>query len=621
MNKDHNYNFLSLSKLNCAIEDFSQEITLLLSTKKQGDLYKKFGQKFLTYIPVDYRSKDKISLFGDFTDEAFEFFKQRKTTERKVEISNIDFQGNSAITILIIIENRPFIIDSLNCLISRLGLQSIFTFHPVLFSKRDASGNLIDIVEHDQEAARESLVFIKALGKFDSATIKTLKEEINKIIDLVDYTYHSWQTLLNKLIGITTDIVHNKDVYEKADLPAEETLDFLNWLQKNNFTFLGMAEFDAASTSITHEDGVKEIWKDNADELKTIIEYSKSEYYANKLALLGKINKVSPVHRNALVDYILVKHLDSKGKYVSGTIIFGLYGTAIYFQSIKSVPILRGKMNYVLDESGFPLNSYNAKKLKNIIESLPRETLIQIDETDLYCMCLHMLSSMRSRKLKLFIQQDWSGSFINVIIFMPRERLTPDVYNSIITYFSEKFESEIITDNITVVAQDFAHLFTTIPIKDKNKLNCSSEEIEEDLVKITTNWSEELLQKLCEEYGEYEGGIRHKEIEPVFSAEYKHKFNASVTIDDFHHLKKASRLDKTVFNLSQKSASEFTLKIYSPGVYLTLSDTLPAIENLGFTAIDEQSFTIKETHDIKQSWIYEFTLSSPAVIARSEATW
>src|SRR5690606_14807162 len=154
-------------------------------------------------------------------------------------------------TILIIIENRPFIIDSLNCLISRLALQSIFTFHPVIFSKRDENDTLTDISDNDDEAARESLVFIKTLGTFNDETIKTLKEEINRIIDLVDYTYHSWQTLLNKLIGITTDIVHNKYVYEDADLPAEESLDFLNWLQKNNFTFLGMAEYDAASTKIT----------------------------------------------------------------------------------------------------------------------------------------------------------------------------------------------------------------------------------------------------------------------------------------------------------------------------------------------------------------------------------
>ena len=620
MNSNQNNNYLSLSTLNCTVEDFTTDILDLVKAKDKGDLYKKFAQKFLTYIPVDYRSKDKISLFGDFTDEAFQFFRKRTNNERKIEISKVKFQNNNAITILIIIENRPFIIDSLNCLTSRLGLQTIFTFHPVVFSKRDKNGNLIDIVTTGDEASRESLVFIKALGNFNEETIEVLKKEINKIIDLVDYTYDSWQILLNKLIGITTDIVHHKDIYEEAELPAEETLDFLNWLQKNNFTFLGMAEFDASSVKITHEDGVKAIWQDNKSELHSIIKFSKSEYYSNKLAMLGKLNKISPVHRNALVDYILIKHLDESGKYVSGTIIFGLYGTAIYYQSIKSVPILRGKMNYVLDESGFPLNSYNAKKLKNIIESLPRDTLIQIDETDLYCMCLHMLSSMRSKKLKLFIQQDWSGSFINVIIFMPRERLTPDVYNTISKYLSEKFGSEIIADNITVLAQDFSHLFATIPIKDKEMLNFSSKDIEDDLVKITTNWSDSLLEKFYEEYGEYEAGLRHKQIESAFPAEYKHKFNTSTTIDDIHNLKKSSDLNKTVFNLSQKSPSEFTLKIYSTSVYLTLSDTLPAIENLGFTAIDEQSFAIKETLDIKQSWIYEFTLATQGEIQVPFAT-
>jgi len=221
---------------------------------------------------------------------------------------------------------------------------------------------------------------------------------------------------------------------------------------------------------------------------------------------------------------------------------------------------------------------------------------------------------MRSKKLKLFIQQDWSCFFFIVIIFMPRARLTPEVYNNISKYLSEKFESEIITDNITVLAQDFSHLFATIPIKDKEKLKFSSEKLEEDLIIITTNWSDSLLGKLCEEYGEYDGGLKHKQIAAAFTAEYKHKFNADTTIEDISNLKKASDSSKIVFNLLQKSSSEFTLKIYSASVYLTLSDTLPAIENLGFIAIDEQCFAIKETTDIKQSWIYEFTLASQTEI-------
>ena len=608
---------LALSRLDCKIDDFSSDILEIVNAESKGELYIKFVKQFLKYIPVDYRSRDKINLFEDFTYEAFEFFVSRSLGKRNIEIHVGEFHKEPSITILISTENRPFIIDSLNSLLTKLSLQTIFIFHPVILTVRDEDGKLQDVVNKGEGGVNESLICIKILGSFDDKALESIKFEINNIIDLVDYTYSSWQTLLNKIISITTDIVHNKIMYEKASLPAEETLDFLNWLQNNNITFLGVLDFDVESKRITSEEGVKDIWGNNLEEISTIIEFSKSDYYKNKLVMLGKINNLSPVHRNALVDYILVKRLDEDGVYRTGTIIFGLYGTAIYFQSIKSIPILCGKMNYVLDESEFPLSGYNAKKIKNIIESLPRDILIQIDEEDLYCMCIHMLSSMHSRKLKLFVQQDWSNSFVNVIIFLPRERLTPEVYNNISCYLSNKFGSEIIADNITVVAQDFSHLFTTIAIDDVSKLDFSQNEMKADLVKITTNWSEGLLHKLCEELGEYAGGIRHKEIEPSFSTEYRHKFNADITLDDVHHLEKASANSRLGFNLTKGEGNEFILKIYSPEVNLTLSDTLPAIENLGFIAMDEQSFEIKKSSDFKKSWIYEFRLFSPITIEQS----
>ena len=123
---------LALSKLNCKIDDFSTEILDLVSASSKGDLYKKFVERFLIYIPIDYRSKDKIKLFGDFTHEAYDFFLNKPNGIRKIEILKSDFQNNPSITILISAENRPFIIDSLNSLISKLALQTIFTFHPVI---------------------------------------------------------------------------------------------------------------------------------------------------------------------------------------------------------------------------------------------------------------------------------------------------------------------------------------------------------------------------------------------------------------------------------------------------------------------------------------------------------
>lgn len=47
---------------------------------------------------------------------------------------------------------------------------------------------------------------------------------------------------------------------------------------------------------------------------------------------------------------------------------------------------------------------------------------------------------------------------------------------------------------------------------------------------------------------------------------------------------------------------------------MALSDLLPLIENLGFKAIDEESFFIKGNRNIKDSWIYKFILSVPEQI-------
>ncbi|GAB4162265.1 MAG: hypothetical protein Tsb006_0270 [Rickettsiaceae bacterium] len=260
---------LTLSKLNCRINDFSSQILELVNAESKGELYTKFVRRFLTYIPIDYRSADKIKLFGDFTHEAFDFFMHRSPKEHKVEIITDKFKNNPSITILIAVENRPFIIDSLNSLISKLALQTIFTFHPVINSIRDDQGNLVDIAEKNNGGTSESLIYIKVIGAFEESTIQKIKAEINKIIDLVDYTYDSWQVLLNKIITITTHIVHNKDLYEDAGLAAEETLDFLNWIQKNNITFLGAVDFDLNTAAITHEEGVKEVWQDNIAEVAT----------------------------------------------------------------------------------------------------------------------------------------------------------------------------------------------------------------------------------------------------------------------------------------------------------------------------------------------------------------
>ncbi|WP_341755242.1 NAD-glutamate dehydrogenase [Candidatus Tisiphia endosymbiont of Ptychoptera albimana] len=604
---------LALSKLTCQVPNYKSEI-LSLSTVKNGNpfysppLYSKFVQKFLAYIPVDYRFRDRLELFDEFTNKAFQFFQEKQPDKRKLQIVSTVIENDPAINILLLNDNKSFIVDSIICLLTSLNLKAKFLLHPIIACVRNNDGNLQEILDIKKDR-EESLVHITILGSFDQKDISSLEMTLNEVLDQVDTTYNVWSKILNRVTLISNDIQNNQQLYNENHLDYHESINFLDWLKDDNFTFLGMINFDLTSKNFSLEDGIKKIWQ-NSGEVLDIIERSANSLHENKLIILGKINILSKVHRSNLVDYILIKKIDQEKKYHSGSIIFGLYSSAMYYQLVTDIPILRQKLKFVVDKAAFPIGGYNTKKLKNIIQSLPKEALIQIDEGDLYCMCLHVFSGITSKKLKLFIQQDWSGSFINVIIFLPRDRLTLEVHSSINYYLSNILSGLILLDYTAEVVENFSYLFITLELQGKKNIDFDVELIEQELDKLSTRWSEDFYQKLCKEFGEYQGGVNFKLFDPIFPIDYREKFNGQTALIDIDYLKEASIYRKPIFNLIAINNKEFQLKIYSPTPKLALSDLLPSIENLGFKAIDEQSFTIKGAGDIEESWIYEFTLET-----------
>lgn len=601
---------LVISRLPCQIPNYKPQISSFLKDKSDDPLYKGFIEKFLAYVPIDYLIGNQIEVFGEFGAESFEFFKHRTVQERKIWLSQGTLQGNPALTVLLLNDDKPFIIDAISCLLAKLGLPAKFILHPLLFCIRDSVGVLKELKEggnNSEFSAAESLVYIKILGTFDPQTVESIKEKLEHTLEKVDAINSNLPGLLEEVNKLESNLLSNKDNYNKYKVATEEIVNFLDWLKADNFTFLGITKFDVESSAISNIIG-DWIWEDSKEQIKTIIGFSSDQMYRDKNIILGKIDNISPINSSHFVDYILIKELDSSGQYKSGIMILGLYSLSISYQSVKTIPILKSKLRGVLEKSNFSSNGYNSKKLKMIIESLPREALIQIEESDLYCMCFHMLSSMMSRKLKLFIQQEVTGSFINVLIFLPRERLTTENHTAINKYLSEKFSSEILSDCITEVAQDFLHLFVTLSVK--NVEDFSVEEIESDLNRLSTDWSDAFYQALCANFNEYESGIYFKTFDPVFPADYRQKFNAATAVIDLGYLRMAAKHTKMLFNFTFVNASDFRLKIYSPATKLTLSDILPSIENLSFSAIDEQSFAIKPADGIKESWIYEFILSS-----------
>ncbi len=606
---------LALSKLTCQIPDY-RKILEIVKESNHDELYVKFVHKFLAYLPIDYRASEHVELFINVTNQAFEFFKTRAPGQRKIEVIKTTLLPDPSLTILLLNDDKSFIIDSLNCLFARLSIQPKIILHPVIFCIRDKEGELKQIVDANADAdviiQAESLAYVKILGNFAPQAIDSLKQELNNVVAQIDACHFCRPQLVSKIEAIVDELNQNKRQYEETILPVAETIDFLRWLQKDNFAFFGASEFKLDSNSQHNiEIGASTIWQNNKEEIDNIIAFSRSDTYQKQLVILGKINKLSPIQSSNLVDYVLIKQVDSNEVYKAGTIIFGSYNLAINYQSIQDIPILRQKLAAVLTKAAFAQNGHNSKKLKTIIESLPREALIQIDISDLYCMCLHMLSGIISHKLKLFVQCDWSGSFIHILIFLKKERLTPEIHNKIIHYLSEKINGQILTNYVTEVVQHFSYLFVTLEVNSKNNLDFELEEVEAELEHLSLNWGEAFYRKLCDKFGEYKAGVDFKNLPAIFPDDYRQKFSPTAAIEDMQHLQTANTQKRTVFALTAVDRESFQLKIFNSSIELALSDLLPYVENLGFKAIEEQSFAIKSNELLPNSWIYNFILTTP----------
>ncbi len=148
-------------------------------------------------------------------------------------------------------------------------------------------------------------------------------------------------------------------------------------------------------------------------------------------------------------------------------------------------------------------------------------------------------------------------------------------------------------------------------------LNGTDNSEEQDLNKLKALWNETFYEELASKSNNKKSDLIATNLDKIFPLDYKHKFSPEFAIIDLNYLKLATTEQKLKFNLETSSAIDFKLKIYSPSKSLALSDILPLIENLGFKAIDEQSFEIKAEGDIEKSWIYYFILAAPAAIERN----
>ncbi len=575
-----------------------------------GDLYLKFVRRLIKHIAIDYRLKEDTSVFSEIFHNSFNFIKTRTFEKRKIQSSLS--KNKKYLDFLILSNQNNFLVDSIYSLITRLKLNYTLFFHPLIMSYRDENGNLCDIAMEDAKISgmlssktrgiKEIFIFVRFRFDFLEKKKNVIEKAFLETIDLVDEANELWKPVSKGVKEIIKSFELNS-----MSKNQKRVIEFLRWLNKDNFTFLGLMKF-SHEKEITKDISIKQIKEVKREDLEHLIEFSERDKYSKDIMFLGKINLISYVHRNTFLEYILVKNFNQDKDDCYGWIILGLYTSSMYFGHMSTIPILKDAIVEVVHDLGFTLDGYSAKKVSNIIELIPRDALLQIRRNKLRYISEHILSGMNNNLLKLFIYEDWCKNFTNIIVFMHIDQLTPEAYNNVIKYLSQQFGMNLQIHSMDVVIEKFILLFIIFPsslISKKPKL--SVDKIEKGLISTTTNWIGQVKQEIFNRYKYEEGVLLYEMVSKIFNVEYRLKFSPKVSLEDVIFLQKASITSKRFFNLI-KEQNRFSLKIYSSERYIILSELVPLIENIGFDILDEQSFLINSFESFKQSWIFFFNI-------------
>jgi glutamate dehydrogenase len=537
------------------------------------------------------------------------------------EIAKHGWQSSHTV-IQIIVDDMPFLVDSIRMAINRLNITSHLILHSPMHFHRDESGKVEGFVEKSERNSKhssETVFLIEIDRQSHPEFLKELSGELRSVVSEVSLSVADWQPMRQKLTEITKKFDTSKSNASAAVKSQCKT--FLNWLNDHNFTLMGYRYYDVKAIEGDHrwcplDDTSLGLMKNSVSArerlLSNVPTSARNEALSSNPLMLTKTSSKSRVHRPAYMDYIGVKEFDAKGN-VSGEHRFlGLYSASFYNSSATDLPMLREKIDRMCELSGFEKGTHAYKAFVNIVETYPRDEIIQTPDQELAQIILNIFQMQERGMTKIFVRKEAYGRFVSCMVYVPRERYNTQLRKETQRLLKRSFNAKGDVEFNTYFSESVYARTHYIARVDNNNLEFDVNEIEKNLIELTKTWQDKLNSKIVSVYGDEQGKEIAQKYDNAFSRSYAEQNLPSVALVDIQRLELLSA-EKALDILFYRPQEEITesnivkLKLYHKNETIHLSDVLPILENFGLRVVDESPYRVtNEKGGI--SWIMDFTM-------------
>jgi glutamate dehydrogenase len=571
--------------------------------KSEAPLFKKFLRHYYEMASLDTLKGRTPEELLDAALGHFQLARARKPGELAIQVKPpVDAQAPGAAgfaTVRTVADDMPFLYDSVGMAVRAAGVSIDWTVHPVLRVRRDGAGQLTEVTGDAGTGLGgdpESLIHVEceALARAEDYPLLEgkLREALGELKQCVA-DYKAMRARAAALIERLDAVPKGADAAEFAEAQA-----FLRWLDEGRFTFLGYSEsrvgksggfedIKDAALGLLRPGGRFEDTQEYIAPREELSKYATSK----RVVIVSKGNVRSPLHHPEYFDVVSVKHFDAKGE-VSGVSRFvGLFASEVYVSRVREIPLLRRKAEYVMQRARLPEQSHSGKNLREIIHTLPRDELFQTSEAELYQLCMGIRALRDRHQLRLFMRRDRYGRYYTCMVYLPRERYSAELRDRIASELSAAFGATAIDRTVEFLRGSLARVLYTVRTEPGTTVSATPAEIEQRLLAVTRSWREQ-LREVFRPHPTIHGGEMATRFGDAFPVSYTATTSAEEAAVDVEHLIRLSAMEPVLPRLTATDAA-LTLKLYSHGKPIPLSDVLPTLENFGLRVIWQDPTEVK----------------------------
>jgi glutamate dehydrogenase len=471
--------------------------------------------------------------------------------------------------LLVVTDDAPFLVDTMRMVLDRRDFGTHRVVHPMLDVVRTEGGDVASFGDGDGRLEAWTQIEI---DRCDPSTAIDVANEIRSVVEEVHLAVHDFDAMRSWM----------------ASLGSEDPL--LPWFAAGHFVLLGAATYDR-----TPDGGLTVRPGTELGQLRRPHEIDPPavpvEISDDTPVLISRSDAISTIHRASRRVCVSVRAGGgARHRFI------GLLASSAYRQSVMNIPTIGDRAREVVGRSDAPDDSHTKRSMRNVLESLPRDVLFELDGDRLAHLVFEIVGLQERRLVRIFDVPEPVGEWSTVMVYLPRSRFASHVPERVATAVANSYGSRFRSLEFLVGTSSLARITFTV----KRPTPGSEPDLDRlarQIDDLTTSWMERLRAELEQQLG----GTDARRLLDRLAAAIPPEYSASVTparaVGDLVRIDGLVTSDRALTTAMSREVDdpvgEWRFRVYRRGAPAVLAELLPLLDHLGLDALDERPYTFR----------------------------